>query len=83
FLVFDTLYGRDAEGRLQPQMVEGHVVEQDGLRWTLRLREGLRFHDGSPVLARDVVASLQRWAKRDNVGQVLFAATDELTAVSD
>lgn len=82
-LVFDTLYGADANNRAHPQMVEGHLVEQDGLQWTLTLREGLKFHDGSPVLARDVVASLRRWGKRDNVGQVLFATTDDLTAVSD
>ena len=82
-LIFDTLYGADEHNRAQPQMVEGHLVEQGGLQWTLTLREGLRFHDGSPVLARDVVASLKRWWKRDNVGQVLAALTDELSAVSD
>ncbi|AVO45759.1 ABC transporter substrate-binding protein [Phreatobacter cathodiphilus] len=83
FLIFDTLYGADENNRAQPQMVEGHRVERDGLEWTLTLREGLRFHDGSPVLARDVVASIQRWWKRDNVGQVLAGITDELSAVSD
>lgn len=82
-MIFDTLYGADEHNRAQPQMVEGHLVENDGLQWTLTLREGLRFHDGSPVLARDVVASLKRWWKRDNVGQVLAATTDELSAVSD
>ena len=51
-LVFDTLYGTDAEWKVQPQMVAGHVVENDGKTWRLTLREGLRFHDGTPVLAR-------------------------------
>jgi peptide/nickel transport system substrate-binding protein len=82
-LVFDTLYGVDEHNRPQPQMLAGHQVEQDGREWTLNLREGLRFHDGTPVLARDVVASLQRWGKRDNVGQKLFATTDEIAAISD
>lgn len=82
-LVFDTLYGVDEHNRPHPQMVAGHQVEQDGRQWTLTLREGLRFHDDTPVLARDVVASLRRWGKRDNVGQVLMATTDELAAVSD
>lgn len=82
-MIFDTLYGADEHNRVQPQMVEGHLVEQDGLQWTLTLRGGLRFHDGTPVLARDVVASLKRWWKRDNVGQVLAATTDELSAISD
>ena len=35
-----------------PQMAAGHVVGDDGKRWTITLRDGLRFHDGTPVLAR-------------------------------
>jgi peptide/nickel transport system substrate-binding protein len=83
YMVYDTLYGLDAEYRPQPQMVEGHVVDADGLRWTLTLREGLRFHDGEPVRGRDVVASLRRWAQRDSFGQALFDVTDELSSPSD
>ena len=60
FMVFDTLYGLDADYNLHPQMVEGHVTEDEGRLWTLTLREGLRFHDGEPVRGRDVVASI-RW----------------------
>ena len=82
-LVFDTLYGTDAEWKVQPQMVEGHLVEDDGKSWKLTLREGLRFHDGSPVLARDVAASLRRWGKRDGFGLALLAATDDIAAPSD
>lgn len=82
-MVFDTLYGVDINNRPQPQMLAGHDVNRDGLEWVLTLRDGLKFHDNTPVLARDVVASLRRWSKRDNVGQALIAATDELTATSD
>jgi len=64
-------------------MVEGHVVEEDGKRWTLTLRPGLVFHDGSKVLARDAVASIRRWGVRDTFGQALMAATDELSAPDD
>jgi peptide/nickel transport system substrate-binding protein len=83
YLVFDTLYGMDAQYRIQPQMVEGHVTENDGKLWRLTLREGLRFHDGEPVRAQDVVPSLQRWGKRDAFGSSLLAVTDELSVVSD
>lgn len=82
-MVFDTLYGVDEHAAAHPQMVEGHSVEQDGRRWTLRLREGLRFHDGTPVLARDCVASIRRWGSRDAFGMALLAATDELSAPDD
>jgi peptide/nickel transport system substrate-binding protein len=82
-MVFDTLYSLDSEYRAQPQMVAGHQVSDDGLTWQLTLRDGLRFHDGTPVLARDVVASLKRWALRDAYGGALFATVDALTAPSD
>ena len=82
-MVFDTLYGVDEHGQTQPQMVAGHTVEDDGLTWQLTLRDGLRFHDGQPVLARDVVASLRRWGSRDSFGLSLLAATNELSAPSD
>lgn len=83
YMVFDTLYGMDGAFRATPQMVEGHRIEEDGRRWDLTLREGLRFHDGTPVLARDCVASLRRWAKRDPFGGSLMEATDELSAPDD
>ena len=60
-MVFDTLFGLDEAGTAQPQMLAGYAAEPDGLTWTLMLRDGLRFHDGSPVLARDAVASIRRW----------------------
>ena len=81
--VFDMLYVPDDQYRTQPQMVEGHVVENDGKTWKITLREGLKFHDGTPVLARDCVASIQRWAKRDGLGSTLFAVVDELSAPTD
>src|SRR5262249_40117719 len=68
FLVFDTLYGQDNAYRAQPQMAEGAVSENDGKLWKIMLRPGLTFHDGEKVLARDCVASLARWGKRDAFG---------------
>jgi peptide/nickel transport system substrate-binding protein len=81
--VYDTLYGYDAQFKAQPQMVEGHRVENDSKEWELSLRDGLKFHDGAPVLARDCVATINRWAKRYPLGQALIARTDELSAVAD
>jgi len=83
YLVFDTLYGIDTSWTAQPQMVEGHQVEEDGLIWTLTLRDGLRFHDKEPVLARDVVASIRRFAARISFANALMAATEELSAPDD
>ena len=71
FCVFDTLYATDARLAPHPQMAAGHEVSPDGLTWTIRLRDGLRFHDGAPVTSRDCVASLRRWAARDTFGAIL------------
>ncbi|MDR3531513.1 MAG: ABC transporter substrate-binding protein [Rhodopila sp.] len=82
-MVFDTLYAMDEAGDTQPQMVEGHTADADGKTWVLTLRDGLTFHDGTPVLGRDVVASLQRWWTNDAYGQALAAATEEISAPTD
>jgi peptide/nickel transport system substrate-binding protein len=83
YMVWDTLYGFDENYAPQPQMAEGHSVEEEGRRVTIRLREGLRFHDGEPVRARDALASIRRWAARDTLGQVMLAQADEITAPDD
>jgi peptide/nickel transport system substrate-binding protein len=83
FMVFDQLYGYDGSYKPQPQMVEGHTVDADGKLWKLTLRDGLMFHDGQKVTAKDCVASIQRWGKRDPYGQTLMLVTDELSAPDD
>jgi peptide/nickel transport system substrate-binding protein len=83
FLVFDTLYGHDAAFKAQPQMAAGATTEADGKIWKITLRDGLMFHDGTPVLARDCVASIKRWGKRDGFGQALLASTDDISAGDD
>jgi peptide/nickel transport system substrate-binding protein len=82
-LVWDMLYGIDANLMPQRQMVEAEEVSADGLTWTFRLRPGLKFHDGEPVLARDAVASVNRWAAREPMGQMLKAIENELSATDD
>jgi peptide/nickel transport system substrate-binding protein len=83
YMVYDTLYSMDSRFQLKPQMAEGHEVTDEGRTWTIRLRPGLKFHDGEPVRARDCVASIKRWAARDGFGATLMARTDELSAVDD
>ena len=59
------------------------MVEDGGRRWTITLRPGLVFHDGTPVLARDCVASLNRWMRRDGLGGTILARLDALEAPDD
>ena len=83
FMVFDTLFGMNSQYHMEPQMLDGVSVEADGKIWKLTLREGLLWHDGDKVLARDCVASIRRWAVRDGIGTLLMARTDELSAADD
>lgn len=83
YMVWDTLYGWDETLVSKPQMCEGHEIADDGLTWRFRLREGLKFHDGTPVRAADCIASIQRWVKRDSFGLRVDAATNEMVAVDD
>ena len=82
-MVFETLYGRDAAMNPKPQMLAGELIEDDGKRRTMTLRDGLRFHDGEPVLARDCLASLRRWMQRDPVGATIEVRVDALEAPDD
>ena len=81
--VYDTLYGVDKAGNPHPQMIAGATLSSDGLTWEGTLRDGLKFHDGSPVLARDAVASVARAFKRDPLGQAAAARMNEMTSPDD
>src|ERR1700724_3020125 len=82
-LVWDMLYGVDDKLQPRRQMVESEETSSHGLVWTFRLPTGLKFHDGEPVLAKDVVASLARWQARDNMGLMTKEIEQELVAVDD
>jgi peptide/nickel transport system substrate-binding protein len=83
YLVYDQITAVDSTYTPRPQMAEGWTVEDDGRTYTFTLRDGLRFHDGEAVLAKDCVASINRWGRRDQFGQELMAVTDELSALDD
>src|SRR3954469_21363534 len=80
YMVFDTLFGMDGDAHMQPQMLEGFTVEEDGKRCLLKLREALSWQDSEKILARDCVASIARWSVRDGVGSLVKARTDEMSA---
>jgi peptide/nickel transport system substrate-binding protein len=79
-MIYDTLFALDAQFRPQPQMVERWGTSEDRKSWTFELREGLQFHDGTPVTSADVIASLRRWGARDSSGQHLFERVTDTVA---
>src|SRR5678815_3617466 len=82
YMVYDTLFGTDEKNRIQPQMVEKWSESPDHRLWTFTLRSGLAFHDGAPVTGEDVVASLERWGKRDAMGQKLMTFVERMDSPS-
>lgn len=83
FMVYDQLFALDSKGVPRPQMVETYTPSPDAMTHRFTLREGLAFHDGSPVRAADAVASIRRWGQRDVVGRALAAATASLEVVDE
>src|SRR5216684_4757201 len=83
YLVYDTLFALDEQLKPHPQMVERWSVSDDTLVYTFTLRDGLKFHDGKPVLPIDCIASIARWGKRDVFGQKLMEVVAAMNPVDD
>ncbi|WP_192258575.1 ABC transporter substrate-binding protein [Mesorhizobium caraganae] len=79
FAIYDTLFALDSKGVPQPQMVEKWGVSDDKKTYTFQLREGLTFHDGSPVTAADCVASIRRWGQVDAGGKLIMARAKDIS----
>src|ERR1700742_2962120 len=79
YMVYDTLLAMDSNFKIQPQMADWKVSD-DKLTYTFTLRDGLKWHDGTPVTAEDCVASLKRWGKVDGMGQRLMENTADIEA---
>ena len=83
YMVFDTLFAIDSKFKPHPQMVGEFEISPDKLNYSFALRDGLKWHDGTPVRGADCVASLKRWMARDALGQTLAAALREMKGGDD
>src|SRR5712664_2797644 len=81
YMIYDTLFAIDEKLQVKPQMVDSWTTSPDGLTWTFKLRDGLEWHDGTPVTSEDCVASLKRWAARDSMGQKLALSVQDYKIV--
>ncbi len=61
--VYESLINRDAQFRLEPALATAWKAAPDSRSWRFTLRQGVRFHDGTPFTAADAVFSLQRALK--------------------
>lgn len=81
--MYETLFTYDTEYQPIPQLVETHTTSEDGLTHTMKLREGIAFHNDEPMTAADVHASVTRWAEISGVGQRLFETVDEFVEIDE
>lgn len=79
YQIYDTLFALDSKGMPQPQMVGKWSLSEDKKTYTFQLREGLTFHDGSPVTAADCVASIRRWSQVDSGGKLIMAIVKDIS----
>ncbi|MGW1676554.1 ABC transporter substrate-binding protein [Saccharopolyspora sp. NPDC002376] len=66
FQLYDTLLRYDDEYKVQPALAESVESDPQALTWTIRLRDGVEFHNGKTITADDVIHSLRRIADPDD-----------------
>ncbi|SMH56312.1 ABC transporter substrate-binding protein [Maritimibacter sp. HL-12] len=82
--IYETLVGRADDGTLVPRLAtEWGISEDDDSVWVFKIREGVKFHDGTDMTAEDVVFSLDRARTPPSGMAALHAAVEEVTAVDD
>lgn len=81
--VLESLFADDASFSPQPHLVSDYELSADGTSLTMSLREGITFHNGAPLTANDVVASLNRWGVLSTSGRLAYGRLDSISAVDD
>jgi peptide/nickel transport system substrate-binding protein len=81
YMIYDTLLATDANFEIKPQMAEKWEVSADGKTYTFTLRDGLKWHDGAPVMSEDCIPSIKRWAVADKLGQLLMTMVDSMQVI--
>jgi len=80
--IYEGLYSLDDSYRPIPMLAEGMpTVSRDELTYRIRLRQGVKFHNGKEMTSEDVVASLKRWGQQSTYGKALFAQVADLRAL--
>jgi peptide/nickel transport system substrate-binding protein len=78
--VYESLFTYDRSWTPVPHLAEAHAVTDRGLRHTITLRRGVKFHNGKELTATDVVASLKRWGQVASIGKVLWTTVESIDA---
>jgi len=53
-LVYDSMYDLNLDGSFKLSLAESATVSDDGIVWTFKIRDGIKWHDGQPLTAEDI-----------------------------
>src|SRR5260221_1609063 len=81
YMVYDTLFATDANGQVKPQMIDKYDLSAEKLTWTMTLRDGVLWHDGTPVTAEDSVPAIKRSRAKDATGQKMMSFVKDMPVV--
>src|SRR5258708_23570542 len=81
--IYEALFAWDSKFEAKPMLVEAYTVSPDGLKYTMTLRANQKFHDGSPLTSKDVVASIKRFVQTESLGRTLQGFMANIEAVND
>lgn len=82
--IYETLVWRDAEGKLVPRLaLSWQILPDDPTVWEFKLRPNVKFHDGTPLTAEDVVFSLNRARIEPSDYKGLHGEVADVTKVDD
>ena len=81
--VLESLFADDASFSPKPHLVSDYELAADGMKLSMSLREGITFHNGAPLTAADVVASLNRWGVLSTSGRLAYGRLDSIEAIDD
>src|SRR5499433_2323574 len=80
-LTYNQLVRFDPDMTLQPELAESWQISPDGLTWTFKLRQGVKFHDGQEFTSADVKFSFDRLLEKSQSGKSDFNAVDKVEPV--
>lgn len=82
--VYESLFAMNQDYEPTPVLADSYEVSEDGMVYTIKLREGIKFHNGEEMTADDVVASMNRWLEvspkaNTLIGGSVFEKVDDYT----
>ena len=78
--IYESLFTYDKNYNAVPMLAESHTVTDGGRRYTIKLRQGVKFHNGKEMTSADVVPSLKRWGKMATPGKAVFKFVEAVEA---